>query len=50
MAIALDKASMQSGMAFKARRRAYSLDDSILDRMLDSRVLGRNTLAIVFSR
>jgi hypothetical protein len=44
--MALANGSTQSLMPPIVMRRAHPLDDSIFDRMLVSRVLGRNTLAI----
>ena len=43
MAMALLKASMQSMTPFMAKRLARSFDDSILERILASRLLGRKT-------
>jgi hypothetical protein len=48
MAIAAASASVRSFAALIANLRACSLEDSILDRMLDSRELGRKTLPMAY--
>jgi len=43
MAMEFDRGSAQSLILLIASRRWCSLDDSIFDKMFDSRELGRNT-------